>query len=76
MNALVLDTSTFRAAIGLRPRSGIVYVKATDGMQKHGRDLIPSVAEVLARAAALPRARSRQSASVWGRVRTPVYGSA
>ena len=50
MNVLVLDTSTFRAAIGLRLRSGMVFGKATDGTQKHGRDLIPSVAEILARA--------------------------
>jgi tRNA threonylcarbamoyladenosine biosynthesis protein TsaB len=48
MNVLVLDTSTGRAAIGLKVRSGMVYAKATDGVQKHGRDLIPCVAEVLA----------------------------
>jgi tRNA threonylcarbamoyladenosine biosynthesis protein TsaB len=48
MNVLVLDTSTSRAAIGLKVRSGKVYAKATDGTQKHGRDLVPSVAELLA----------------------------
>jgi tRNA threonylcarbamoyladenosine biosynthesis protein TsaB len=48
MNVLVLDTSTVRGAIGLRLRSGIVLGKATDGVQKHGRDLIPCVAELLA----------------------------
>jgi tRNA threonylcarbamoyladenosine biosynthesis protein TsaB len=48
MNVLALDTSTVRAAIGLRLRSGMVVGKATDGVQKHGRDLIPCLAEVLA----------------------------
>ena len=48
MNVLVLDTSTERLAIGLLLRSGAVYTKATSGAQKHGRDLIPGIAELLA----------------------------
>jgi tRNA threonylcarbamoyladenosine biosynthesis protein TsaB len=55
MNVLVLDTSTGRAAIGLKVRSGEVYAKTTDGAQRHGRDLIPSIAELLATAGLEPR---------------------
>ena len=47
MNMMVLETSTGRAAIGLRVRAGTVLTKATDGAQRHGRDLIPCVAELL-----------------------------
>jgi tRNA threonylcarbamoyladenosine biosynthesis protein TsaB len=55
MNFLALDTSTGRAAIGVAGRSGTVYTEMTDGSQKHGRDLIPSLAKVLARAGLTPR---------------------
>jgi tRNA threonylcarbamoyladenosine biosynthesis protein TsaB len=48
MNVLALDTSTGRAAIGLKVRTGIVHAATTSGAQKHGRDLIPCVAELLA----------------------------
>jgi tRNA threonylcarbamoyladenosine biosynthesis protein TsaB len=47
LNMLALETSTGRAAIGLRVRAGNVLTKATDGAQRHGRDLIPRVAELL-----------------------------
>jgi tRNA threonylcarbamoyladenosine biosynthesis protein TsaB len=50
MNVLVLDTSTGRAAIGLEVRSGTVYAKTTNETQRHGRDLIPCIAELLATA--------------------------
>ena len=49
MNMLVMDTSTRRAAIGLALRSGVVFADETDGSQKHGRDLIPRIAMILAR---------------------------
>ena len=55
MNILVLDTSTGRAAIGLRVRDGSVYSTVTDGAQRHGRDLIPCLAELLARAGVAAR---------------------
>jgi tRNA threonylcarbamoyladenosine biosynthesis protein TsaB len=48
MNVLVMDTSTRCAAIGLGLRSGEVYADKTDGLQKHGRDLIPRIAMILA----------------------------
>ena len=48
MNVLVLDTSTDRLAIGLEVRTGVICSKTTYGAQKHGRDLIPCIAELLA----------------------------
>jgi tRNA threonylcarbamoyladenosine biosynthesis protein TsaB len=48
MNMLVMDTSTRCAAIGVGLRSGEVYADKTDGSLKHGRDLIPRIAQVLA----------------------------
>jgi tRNA threonylcarbamoyladenosine biosynthesis protein TsaB len=48
MNILVMDTSTRCAAIGLVLQSGVVFADKTDGTQKHGRDLIPRIAMILA----------------------------
>jgi tRNA threonylcarbamoyladenosine biosynthesis protein TsaB len=48
MNTLVMDTSSKSAAIGLGLRSGAHYTDKTDGSQKHGRDLIPRIAMILA----------------------------
>jgi tRNA threonylcarbamoyladenosine biosynthesis protein TsaB len=56
MNMLVLDTSTRCAAIGVGLRSGVVYADKTDGHQKHGRDLIPRIAMILASAGLEPGA--------------------
>ncbi len=50
MNVLAMDTSTGRAAIGLQVRSGLVCAARTDASQRHGRDLIPSLASVLGKA--------------------------
>jgi tRNA threonylcarbamoyladenosine biosynthesis protein TsaB len=50
MNVLVMDTSTGRAAIGLKVRSGLVCADSTDASQRHGRDLIPSLSKLLTRA--------------------------
>jgi tRNA threonylcarbamoyladenosine biosynthesis protein TsaB len=50
MNLLVLDTSTERAALGLSTRAGGVYVAATEAGRRHGRDLIPRLAAILAEA--------------------------
>jgi len=55
LNTLALDTSTGRAAIGLGTRSGLVLAEKTDAAQKHGRDLIPRLAEILAKAGLAPR---------------------
>jgi tRNA threonylcarbamoyladenosine biosynthesis protein TsaB len=48
MNMLVMDTSTRCAAIALALRSGKVFADKTDASQKHGRDLIPRIALILA----------------------------
>ncbi len=50
MNLLVLDTSTERAALGLSTRAGKVYTSASEAGRRHGRDLIPCVAAILAEA--------------------------
>ena len=55
LNVLALDTSTERAAIGLGTRSGMVYAETTDAARKHGRDLIPRLAEILAKGGLSPR---------------------
>jgi tRNA threonylcarbamoyladenosine biosynthesis protein TsaB len=48
MNLLVLDTSTERAALGLSTRLGRVYSAITEAGRRHGRDLIPQLAGILA----------------------------
>ena len=50
INILVLDTSTERAALGLSTRAGKVYTSASEAERRHGRDLIPCVAAILAEA--------------------------
>jgi tRNA threonylcarbamoyladenosine biosynthesis protein TsaB len=52
MNLLVLDTSTERAVLGLSTRDGQTYVAGaeTHAGRRHGRDLIPGVANLLAKA--------------------------
>ena len=56
LNLLAFDTSTTRAVIGLGLQSGGVYSETTDDCRKHGRDLIPSIARVLALGSIGPRA--------------------
>jgi tRNA threonylcarbamoyladenosine biosynthesis protein TsaB len=48
MNLLVLDTSTERAALGLSTRSGKVFLAVTEAGRRHGRDLVPHLAAILA----------------------------
>jgi tRNA threonylcarbamoyladenosine biosynthesis protein TsaB len=48
MNVLVLDTSTERGAIGLATGMGVEYAATTEAARRHGRDLIPRVAALLA----------------------------
>jgi tRNA threonylcarbamoyladenosine biosynthesis protein TsaB len=50
INLLVLDTSTERAALGLLTKAGRVYSAATEAGRRHGRDLIPRLAAILAEA--------------------------
>jgi tRNA threonylcarbamoyladenosine biosynthesis protein TsaB len=47
MNFLVLDTSTDRGVIGISDRSGSQHVAITDRARRHGRDLIPRLADTL-----------------------------
>jgi tRNA threonylcarbamoyladenosine biosynthesis protein TsaB len=49
-NALVLDTSTQRAAIGVVTRRGETYSDCTEAARQHGRDLLPSIRAILGRA--------------------------
>jgi tRNA threonylcarbamoyladenosine biosynthesis protein TsaB len=54
MNMVALDTSTCRAAIGLRLRDGTTRTSTTDHAQKHGSDLIPALSKLLAEAGTAP----------------------
>jgi len=56
LNFLAFDTSTTRAAIGLALKSGPIYSETRQDCRKHGRDLIPSIARVLAMGPIGPRA--------------------
>jgi tRNA threonylcarbamoyladenosine biosynthesis protein TsaB len=47
MIVLALDTSTDRAVIGLRTRSGAILSAATDSARRHGRDLVPQISQTL-----------------------------
>ena len=49
-NLLVIDTSTDLAAVGVWARSGEVHVGSPGTAGRHGRDLLPRVADLLARA--------------------------
>ncbi len=55
MNMLALDTSGGRAAIGLVARSGVAFAETIDASRKHGRDLVPRLAEIFRKAGLLPR---------------------
>ncbi len=50
MNMIAVDTSTERAAIAVSTRQGTVLVAATESGRRHGRDLIPHLAVLLAEA--------------------------
>jgi tRNA threonylcarbamoyladenosine biosynthesis protein TsaB len=54
MKILVLDTSTERAVIGIGGQSGSRHTTTTDGMRRHGRDLIPKLAATLRDAGLTP----------------------
>jgi tRNA threonylcarbamoyladenosine biosynthesis protein TsaB len=56
LNVLAFDTSTTRAVIGLGLQSGAIFSETTHDCRKHGRDLIPSIARVLALGPIRPRA--------------------
>jgi tRNA threonylcarbamoyladenosine biosynthesis protein TsaB len=47
---LALDTSTERAAIGLESRSGAILSASTETARRHGRDLLPRLADTLSAA--------------------------
>ena len=47
MNLLALDTSTPRAAVALRRDGGPPRVAATDPSQRHGRELVPAIRDLL-----------------------------
>ncbi|AGA25209.1 tRNA (adenosine(37)-N6)-threonylcarbamoyltransferase complex dimerization subunit type 1 TsaB [Singulisphaera acidiphila] len=47
MNLLALDTSTNRAAVVVATTDGVVCVAAPDPDQRHGRNLIPVIRELL-----------------------------
>jgi tRNA threonylcarbamoyladenosine biosynthesis protein TsaB len=47
MNFLVLDTSTERGVIGLSVQSGQVFTSSAGTARRHGRDLIPHMADKL-----------------------------
>jgi tRNA threonylcarbamoyladenosine biosynthesis protein TsaB len=47
MSFLVLDTSTDRGVVGIAGRSGSRHVAITDRARRHGRDLIPRLADTL-----------------------------
>jgi tRNA threonylcarbamoyladenosine biosynthesis protein TsaB len=54
LNLLALDTSTERAALGLLRRDGTVLCAASGPERRHGRDLIPRLAELLSRGEVKP----------------------
>jgi tRNA threonylcarbamoyladenosine biosynthesis protein TsaB len=47
MNVLVLDTSTDQPVLGLLTETGDVHAPSISGAGRHGRDLIPSVRDLL-----------------------------
>jgi tRNA threonylcarbamoyladenosine biosynthesis protein TsaB len=47
---LAIDTSTERAAVAIATADGAVYTATTERERRHGRDLIPCVAALMARA--------------------------
>jgi tRNA threonylcarbamoyladenosine biosynthesis protein TsaB len=47
MNFLVLDTSTERGVVGVAGQSGPRHVATTDRGRRHGRDLVPRLADTL-----------------------------
>jgi len=50
MILLALDTSTDRAAFGLESESGAIVSTSTEPARRHGRDLVPRLADALAAA--------------------------
>lgn len=46
-NLLVIDTSTGQPAVGIRSRAGGVYVSSFLATGRHGRDLVPSIGNLL-----------------------------
>jgi tRNA threonylcarbamoyladenosine biosynthesis protein TsaB len=51
MNLLAIDTSTDRAVLVLASDEGRLWVAATDGGRRHGRDLLPRLKDLLGSAA-------------------------
>lgn len=47
MNLLAIDTSTHRAAIAVQTRDGATHVATPDPTQRHGRNLIPVLRDLL-----------------------------
>lgn len=50
MNLLVLDTSTNHAAVAIGRSDGVVFVAEPNRDRRHGRELVPSIADLLTRA--------------------------
>ena len=54
MNYVVLDTSTDRAAIGVKAGEAVAFAATSEVPRRHGRDLIPQLEETMARVGLRP----------------------
>jgi len=55
VNLLALDTSSLRAAIAIGTATGAVHGASPDPAQRHGRNLIPAIHDLLSEAGLTPR---------------------